>query len=154
MLCIDTADYSSSAERRIFSYLNSAATQYTAIQRISESVLINVLDVSNGNMLTAKEFQYPLVAFNNCRLYATGKINDHKAIISIKDDTFSLITIVNTDEWTAKTFYSPGIGAKLYSYKPLVSMDQIMLLYTTENSGSFTLQTAYDKLDKTEMFTT
>ena len=113
-----------------------------------------ILEVANGNMIAAKEFNYPLLSFSSLLIFASGKISDNKAIIASRDDRFHVLTIVNTATWVANTFYAADSGINLYSFVPLFNTDQIVLLYYITDSHRFTLQTAYDKLDKTEMFTT
>ena len=134
--------------------MNDALTKFTAIKQLVESTFMVVLNATNGDMLTAKEFQYPSLTLTSFQIFASGKISDDKTIISARTDDSHLLTVVNTATWVANTFYAAGSSINLYSFVPLFNTDQIILIYYITNSHSFTLQTAYDKLDKTEMFTT
>ena len=133
--------------------MNNATTEYTVIQQLEESVFILVLNATDGNMLSAKELQFPSLNFNNLKIMSSGKISENEVIIAPRDNNSHLVTIVNTDTWSVNTYYAAGNTAQLYSFVPLFSTDQIVLLFFQTNSWHYTFQTAYNKLDKTEMYT-
>ena len=140
---------------KAFGFMNNSNTEYTAIKQFQESVFVLVLNATNGDLLTAKEFQYPSLTFNDNELHACGKISENQIIISTRDTGSHFVSIVNSDTWTADTYYAAGNNARLFSFTPIFSTDQIvlMLVGTTHDALHVTLQTAYDKLDKTEMYT-
>ena len=122
---------------------------------MSDSVFLIVLNATNGNKIIAKEFQYPnLTAGASFQIQASGKISDTKVFLGIRDNNFHLLTFVDVVTWVANTFYAAHSGITTQSFVPLFSTDQIILMYQGANSEHYTLQTAYDKLNLTEMFTT
>ena len=122
---------------------------------MSDSVFLIVLNATNGNKIIAKEFQYPnLTAGASFQIQASGKISDTKVVIGSHDNSFHLLTFVDVVTWVASTFYAANSGITIQSFVPLFSTDQIILMYQGVNSEQYTLQTAYDKLNLTEMFTT
>ena len=119
-----------------------------------DSVFLIVLNATNGDKIIAKEFQYPSLTASNYQIQASGKISDTKVVISSKDNNFHLLTIVDVVTWVAYTFYAAGSSIFTQGFTPLFSTDQIILVYQGANSEQYTLQTAYDKLNLTEMYTT
>ena len=121
---------------------------------MSDSVFLIVLNATNGNKIIAKEFQYPNLTSSFYIMIASGKISDTKVVIGSRDTRFHLLTIVDVVTWVANTFYAADSVIVILGFVPLFSTDQIILLYEGANSEYYTLRTAYDKLNLTEMFTT
>ena len=135
--------------------MNTALTEHTAIYQLEESVFLIVLNATNGDKIISKEFQYPSLTFTSgFQIYASGKISDTKVVIGSHDNSFHLLTFVDVVTWVANTFYVAHSGITTQSFVPLFSTDQIILMYQGVNSEYYTLQTAYDKLNLTEMYTT
>ena len=129
--------------------------EYTVIHQLYDSVFLTVLNVTNGNKIIAKEFQYQnLTAGASFQIQASGKISDTKVVIGIRDNSAHILTFVDVVTWNANTFYAAGSGIFIQSFVPLFSTDQIILMYQGVNSEHYTLQAAYDKLNLTEMYTT
>ena len=129
-------------------------TEYTVIHQLYDSAFLIVLNATNGNKIIAKEFQYPSLTVSNYQIHASGKVSDAKVVIGSFGVNFHLLTIVDVVTWVANTFYAANSGITIQSFVPLFSTDQIILMYQGANSEYYTLQTAYDKLNMTEMFTT
>ena len=144
--------YSDKDKRNSYNYLNDDSTKYFSLNRGNVTFNIIVLDPSNGSHITTKIVTSPItyIAFPR----ANGRFSNNLMLIHVPQispsDGDNLI-LVNTEDWSVTTYVSSTFR-QLYNYSPIFDTDQIMLLLWDIEFGFFTLQTAYDKLDKTEFY--
>ena len=133
--------------------MNDDSTKYFSLNLGSSSYNIIVLHPSNGSHISTKIVTSPTASFVFPR--AMGRFSNNLMLIHVPlsgpSDSENLI-FVNTDDWTTTTYLSSTFRY-LLNYSPLFATDQILLLIDdTGISQSFTLQTAYDRLHKTEFY--
>ena len=144
--------YSTQEYRNSYNYLNDDSTKYFSLNRGNVTFNIIVLDPSNGSHITTKIVTPPATSFDFT--YANGRFSNNLMLIHVPQispsDGDNLI-LVNTEDWSVTTYVSSTLR-RLYNYLPIFDTDQIMLLLRDSRLVDFTLQTAYDKLDKTEFY--
>ena len=142
--------YSNASKTNSYNYLSDDSTKYFSLIPGSSTYNIIVLHPSNGSHITTKIVTYP--ASSILATVASGRFSNNLMLIYIpfqSPDGENLI-FVNTDDWSVTTYVSSSFRA-LYNFLPMFDTDQIMLLLS-KSDERFTLQTAYDQLDKTEFF--
>ena len=106
---------------------------------------------SNGSLIEAKQLGYDS-SFTNPKIDANGRISDNKIVHSIKVASTSrcFVTFINIDTWELKSFYAEG-SIRLKGLSSLFNTDQIFMAFIY-SPNYFTIKTAYDKLNYTELF--
>ena len=138
------------------SYLKNDLSKFFAIGQLETTVVIFDFDPSNGSLNDARELSFPSFTFTSMTIQAGGAISDNKLLFSTKTSTsvYYIVSIINTDTWTVLSYQAqPNIINSLMGFSNLFSTDQIVLCIKKQTSGYFTLRTAYDKLNMTELFT-
>ena len=138
------------------SYLKNDLSKFFAIGQLETTVVIFDFDPSNGNLNDAREISFSSLTYTSMQLHAGGAISDNKLLCSTKTATseYYIVSIINTDTWTVSSYQSqPNIINFLIGFSELFSQDQIVLGIRKQTSGYFTIRTAYDKLNMTELFT-
>ena len=143
--------YSDKLNRNSYNYLNDDSTKYFSLNRGNVTFNIIVLDPSNGSHITTKIVTPQLSNFFDP--YANGRFSNNLMLIYVPQTSPSgdNVILVNTEDWSVTTYVSSTFRF-LFNYSPIFDTDQIMLLLSDDSLGGFTLQTAYDKLDKTEFY--
>ena len=132
--------------------MNDDSTKYFSLIPGLFTHNIIVLHPSNGSHITTKIVTSPItyIAFPR----ANGRFSNNLMLIHVPQQTPTRgdnLIFVNTEDWSVTTYVSSSLRT-VYNYSPIFDTDQIMLLLFDLNLGFFTLQTAYDKLDKTEFY--
>ena len=144
--------YSRSVRRMNYNYLNDDSTKYFSLSLGSSTYNIIALHPSNGSHITTKIVTSPITSISFPR--ANGRFSNNLMLIHIGYQSPTRgenLILVNTDDWSVTTYVSSS-RRSLYNYSPIFDTDQIMLLLRDSSLGELTLQTAYDKLDKTEFY--
>ena len=145
--------YSTQEYRNSYNYLNDDSTKYFSLNRGDVTFNIIVLHPSNGNHITTKIVTPSAPSFSF--FHANGRFSNNLMLIHIGYQSPTRgenLILVNTDDWSVTTYVSSSLRL-LHNYLPIFDTDQIMLLFNDFSLGAyFTLQTAYDKLDKTEFY--
>ena len=131
-------------------------SKFFAIGQLETTVVIFDFDPSNGNLNDARELSFPSLTFTSMELHAGGAISDNKLLFSTltSSSEYFIVGIINTDTWTVSSYQAqPNIINFLLDFSQLFSTDQIVLCIRAKTSGHFTIRTAYDKLNMTELFT-
>ena len=152
---IDSSLYNISTKRRIISNLNNDSSKYFVLIHRELSGLVLSLDPSNGNLNEAKDISFPTSSYTSLQILAGGLISNNLLIYTIAGTapTTSIVAFINTDTWEAISFSADeGVYANTYNFSPLFNTDQIILA-GSRSSDFYTLQTAYDKLHMTELYT-
>ena len=138
------------------SYVKNDLSKFFSIGQLETTVVIFDFNPSNGSLNDARELSFPSLTFTSMELHASGAISDNKLLCSTKTATseYYIVSIINTDTWTVSSYQSqPNIINFLLGFSELFSQDQIVLSISKQTSGYFTIRTAYDKLNMTELFT-
>ena len=145
--------YSSQSRRNSYNYLNDDSTKYFSLSGGFNAYYINVLHPSNGSHITTKIVtpSVSIIVF----IHANGRFSNNLMLIHIgyqSPTSGENLILVNTEDWSVTTYVSSSLRT-LLNYLPIFDTDQIMLLFSDFSLRTFiTLQTAYDKLDKTEFY--
>ena len=133
---------------------NDSSKYFVLIQREISGLILN-LDPSSGNLNEAKDISFPTLSHTSVQIQAGGLISNNQlmfSILGVAPTTF-IVNFVNTDTWEAISFNTEiGTSLTIYNFSPLFNTDQIVLAYS-RISDFHTLQTAYDKLHMTELYT-
>ena len=90
------------------------------------------------------------------QLHISGAISDNKLLFSADTNTseYYIVGIINTDTWIVSSYQERSIIIEqLLGFSELFSQDQIVLSIYKQTSEFFTIRSAYDKLNMTELFT-
>ena len=138
------------------SYLKNDLSKFFAIGQLETTVVIFDFDPSNGSLNDARELSFPSLTFTAMQFYSQDAISDNKLLFSAETNTsdYYIVSIINTDTWTVSSYQTRfNIIYRVAGFTELFSTDQIVLCIMTRTPGYFTLRTAYDKLNMTELFT-
>ena len=130
-------------------------SKFFAIGQLVTTVVIFDFDPSNGSLNDARELSFPSLTFTSLVMNPSGAISDNKLFFSTKTSTseYYIVGVINTDTWTVLSYQAqPNIINSLIGFSKLFSTDQIVLCIRAKTSGHFTIRTAYDKLNMTELF--
>ena len=143
--------YSDITKRNSYNYLSDDSTKYFSLNRGDTTFNIIVLHPSNGSHIRTKIVTPPATSFAST--FANGRFSNNLMLIYVPQTSPSgdNVILVNTEDWSVTTYVSSTFR-QLYNYSPIFDTDQIMLLLFDSGLRDFTLQTAYDKLDKTEFY--
>ena len=143
--------YSDISKRNSYNYVNDDSTKYFSLSRSNSTFNIIVLHPNNGSHITTKIVtpRASSIAVTN----ANGRFSNNLMLmhIPVSFPSSDILILVNTDDWTVTTYKSSSYRF-LYNFSPIFDTDQILLLGLDFSKGFYTLQAAYDKLDKTEFY--
>ena len=143
--------YSNQSNRNSYNYLNDDSTKYFSLIPGSSTYNIIVLHPGNGSHITTKIVTPPATSFDST--FANGRFSNNLMLIYVPQTSPSgdNVILVNTEDWSVTTYVSSSLRL-LFNYSPIFDTDQIMLLLRDSILRDITVQTAYDKLDKTEFY--
>ena len=143
--------YSNASKTNSYNYLSDDSTKYFSLSLGSSTYNIIALHPSNGSHITTKIVTPPSPSFSF--IFANGRFSNNLMLIHVPQlsPNGDNVILVNTEDWSVTTYVSSSLRF-LENYSPIFDTDQIMLLLFDSGFGFFNLQTAYDKLDKTEFY--
>ena len=134
-----------------YSFLNDDFSKYFAIFQQTTSSVVLAINSTNGSLMEAKRITYPEASISNTSTSYCGKLSDNKLLVSfLSTNDYHYIDILNTDNWDQLSYNTTG-NRILYKASPIFNTDQVALFYG--GATNFRLQTAYNKLNYTEIFT-
>ena len=130
-------------------------SKYFAIVQLETTLFIVDLDGSNGNLNDVREISFPSLTFTSLETHAGGAISDSMLICSTQTDSskYHIISLINTDTWTLTSYNAPSGNMTFFGFSKLFDTDQIILILSLGSNQPFSLKTAYNKLNYTELYT-
>ena len=151
---LDIGVYSDKLNRRIFTYLKDDLSKFFAIEQLRTTLFMVDMNPSNGTLNTVREISFPSLNFTSVVFRGGGSISDNVMVCSVRtsDSQYHILHIINTDTWTLTSYQGLINEQEILGFSQIFDTDQVVLTYLGANSDYFTLKTAYDKLDLTELY--
>ena len=148
--------YSTASNRRLNSFMDRRSNQYTAITHSQSSSVVMVFNLRNGNLIEARQLQYPTNLSSTYIISANGQVSNDKIVVSLASESLGVLSIVDTTDWSHISYQTSGFHVPV-SISELFDTDQIIINFATNVTArsdlAYSLQAAYDMLNYTEIYT-